>query len=779
MLSNGDQHGAEDKLNASLKFNSADPALWFMAGVMERSRFDQLTAAKIFYKSMMMRGDSPEGLASACILGIDLSRDQYSALYYFNALLALADQHPDSIPIHWMVAVMARTLTKNGNRYNINQDNEIWGRITQTGIMEFDKVLSLMSPGAGPVLVHQTMANLLDQADASDAALPHRLEAMKMEPRHWSIQAAAITYRNLDRTDEALALCKLDVSQNSRNPVAHETLGYVLRYQGRSGESIASYEEASRLDPKNALYYEACASESEKLGDYSRAANFMHKASILTPDNRIYRIREARFKIQAGGNAFEDLMKAGSLNFKGEPVDFGGLPRDPWLAAIKKGDLLAVQRGLRGDLLNSGDPENSNQTPLMVASQAGWEQIAAILIKAGARLDDTDSNGDTALHYAVQFRHPRLVKLLLESGAKTDLVDRWKQTPLEMSVPDHNWDAFQLLTEHKANTHLVDGVPMIYAAGHGDIRMMKSLLATGEDVNFHSPRNGMTPLMWTCQEFPHAYMAELLIASGASINAQDRQGRTALHDAINPRLNRPLVDLLLDKGADPSTKDKNGTTPITEARLLGYEDVAVRMESKRGYPEPFLFPAFPQSDATFSDLQKKAVNYVTPILLAQGNPLGRLSEVRPGDRKAARKELEWMFGIGNDRDLRENLKELTSFQPSYRDEAAEIPGLRLGALQGAALTIHSSLGADGTDETAWTKSHIIYLADLGVTAGFLSQQESDAMINDAASEISKRFFSWDDYLRSFQFGARIHNGWDAGRYSNICKVIAANAPSWQ
>src|SRR5207302_9792073 len=88
-----------------------NPDLLFLEAILAQSRFELSQAMRGFALVMQSRPDSPEGLASACILGIALSPDQGSALYYFNALLILCEQNPDSIPCHWMAGVMARTLT--------------------------------------------------------------------------------------------------------------------------------------------------------------------------------------------------------------------------------------------------------------------------------------------------------------------------------------------------------------------------------------------------------------------------------------------------------------------------------------------------------------------------------------------------------------------------------------------------------------------------------------------------------------------------------------------
>lgn len=63
------------------------------------------------------------------------------------------------------------------------------------------------------------------------------------------------------------------------------------------------------------------------------------------------------------------------------------------------------------------------QTPLMIAINGGHKKIALILIKAGARLDETDIDGETALNYAVRKKDYDVVKALIDAGA--DINKKW------------------------------------------------------------------------------------------------------------------------------------------------------------------------------------------------------------------------------------------------------------------------------------------------------------------------------------------------------------------
>ena len=239
------------------------------------------------------------------------------------------------------------------------------------------------------------------------------------------------------------------------------------------------------------------------------------------------------------------------------------------------------------------------QRYLLQAARVGDDLEVSLLLGEGAETEWTEENvGMTALHFAAQYGHLRAAERLLEAGADIE------------AKSDAFGDEWVVRTEK-------DRTPLIWAASGRDCprmqeRMCKFLLDKGANVNARNV-SARTPLQEAAMSVrfhntdPRATV-ETLIKCGAQVNAYDMVGWTALTECAlygakevgelllangaqvdgkpdkddpamdsNPDLkgkhcetplvvcgewswNEGLICLLLDKGADMESKNKNGKT---------------------------------------------------------------------------------------------------------------------------------------------------------------------------------------------------------------------------
>ena len=110
------------------------------------------------------------------------------------------------------------------------------------------------------------------------------------------------------------------------------------------------------------------------------------------------------------------------------------------------------------------------------------------------------------------------------------------------------------------------------AARTGNIEAVKQHIAAGADVNA-KVKFGWAPLHIATM-FGHKETAELLISSGADLNAKDNNdGWIPLHYAAQ-KGHKEIAELLIANGVDVNAKKNNGRTPLDRAIWINETEIA-------------------------------------------------------------------------------------------------------------------------------------------------------------------------------------------------------------
>jgi ankyrin repeat protein len=256
---------------------------------------------------------------------------------------------------------------------------------------------------------------------------------------------------------------------------------------------------------------------------------------------------------------------------------------DPAYEQGRLGLLFAVYNNdveaLRALLTAGTDPNARNEfgrTPLMLAVELGYADVATSLLAHGADVHarETDGNG-TALHVAADARHADCARVLLVHGAETDARDNGLWTPLICAAFASSAATVRLLLEHGADIHAedADGDSALSQAGWlADEETICTLLKWGP-----APRpKHLRDAFYAAFIDNNSDKAHLFIEAGLKIGLSEvvtmgdiAQVKRLLADAVDQdEINRAfviatdqgsseIVRVLLDHGAEPSV----GNTP--------------------------------------------------------------------------------------------------------------------------------------------------------------------------------------------------------------------------
>lgn len=277
-----------------------------------------------------------------------------------------------------------------------------------------------------------------------------------------------------------------------------------------------------------------------------------------------------------------------ALELKRFTMDF---VMDQW-EAVPEAAFASISAPLLNDML-----KRKSDYPLHHAIRLGREDVVFLILiehdlDIAAYIDRPDEAGVTPLHYALTGRHAGIAGTLvrhLSCGHCSR--QRTPPNPLPPPLRHHPIRPFRVSSDHSVpcmasppgpnqvshgcNVNArrgADGLSLLHwAIDQADTFAAEFLVNNGADVNALTPAE-QTPLHLTAQK-GLAATAEQVLKQGADLNRQNRQGNTAIHEAILFG-NVAMVELFLQQPTiEVNCRNAEGHTPLWLA--LGLEDPTV------------------------------------------------------------------------------------------------------------------------------------------------------------------------------------------------------------
>lgn len=292
------------------------------------------------------------------------------------------------------------------------------------------------------------------------------------------------------------------------------------------------------------------------------------------------------------------LMGVASAEVANKPNAYGVTPL---VVACERGDVAAIRM-----LLDAGADANTTLTggesALMVAARTGKPEPVKLLLAKGARLEAQDRKGQTSLMWAAAEGHTEVVQMLIAAGANVRAQVKSGFTALLFAAREGRIGAAKALLDagvdvNEAVTKEKTMSALLLAEENGHFELGVMLLEAGANPN--DERSGYTPLhsiTWvrkpnrgdgedgnpppqgsgkvTSLEFVRA-----LVQHGAKVNALrasgsgTKAGLSLLHATpflmASKTADLPLMQFLVELGADPQLPNADGVTPLLAAAGLG------------------------------------------------------------------------------------------------------------------------------------------------------------------------------------------------------------------
>lgn len=266
----------------------------------------------------------------------------------------------------------------------------------------------------------------------------------------------------------------------------------------------------------------------------------------------------------------EHLATAQLLIRNGADVNYKGKNGTPLQLAVKY-----RYTKLTSLLINSGADLNvrdeDGRIPLMVSLE--WEKTDSCLqmIKSGADVNAADDKGYPVMYYALaEDTDVSVIKALIEKGAAVDFTTPDNVPAICIAAMNSSAEVLEELKNTGIDLNRCDSYganALIYAASEDmDTESVKWLIENGVDINGRG-RNNTTPLLHLCEnEMWVRNNAEILLDSGADINAVDGAGRNALVILAEKTFKASDIDtafqLLCGRGIDVNKADNRGRTAL-------------------------------------------------------------------------------------------------------------------------------------------------------------------------------------------------------------------------
>ncbi len=205
-----------------------------------------------------------------------------------------------------------------------------------------------------------------------------------------------------------------------------------------------------------------------------------------------------------------------------------------------------------------------DETALMMAAKAGVSGCVQAILDAGADANARNFEGWTALMWAAGKGDVISVNALIAAGAdvnsETEADWQGESWTALRAAASESLDVVKILISARAKVRALGSAALRSAASAGKVEIVELLIASGADVNARNA-NGETALMKAVAS-GRVECVKILINAGAELNAKNNANMTAFQIAADRKSEygyesaQECMDILSTAGAESNWEDK-------------------------------------------------------------------------------------------------------------------------------------------------------------------------------------------------------------------------------